>query len=290
MSPNLVILAGGISSRMRKPLPPGAGADAKLLREADEKSKSMLGVGRGGRPFLDYLIWNAREAGYADIVIVIGEKDGGIRDRYGRAMTGNEFHGVRISYALQAIPPGRTKPEGTADALLCALRARPDWRGSACTVCNSDNLYSRGVLRALRETGHSAALIDYDRDALGFERSKIEQFAVLEKDPDGYLKGIIEKPSPEEFERARDPSGRVGVSMNIFRFSSDGVIPYLESVPFHPLRAEKELPGAVALMIRDHPRAVWTIPVAEYVPDLTGRGDIAVVMEYMREHYPADLF
>jgi NDP-sugar pyrophosphorylase family protein len=290
MNPNLVILAAGISSRMRKPAEGSAGLDPALMRDADERSKSMLGVGPGGRPFLDYLIWNAREAGYADIVIVIGQHDRGIRDRYGPAMAGNNFHGVRVSYALQRIPEGRTKPLGTADALLEALRARTDWRGMKFTVCNSDNLYSRDALRKLRETEHAGALIDYDRDALRFAQSKIEQFAVLEKDPDGYLSAIIEKPSPADFERVRDSAGRVGVSMNIFRFSYDTVIPFLEDVPFHPVRLEKELPAAVALMIRTVPRSVAAIPASEYVPDLTGRGDIAMVREYMREHYPADLF
>ncbi|HEX7572793.1 MAG TPA: sugar phosphate nucleotidyltransferase [Bacteroidota bacterium] len=290
MNPNLVILAGGVSSRMKEVAPVPEGMDAGLLIEAGEKSKSMLGVGRLGRPFLDYLISNAREAGYADLVIVVGENDGGIRARYGSAMRDNEFHGVRISYAVQPVPGGRTKPLGTADALLCALRVRTDWRGKKFTVCNSDNLYSQSVLKQLLETGHPGALIDYDRDALRFEQSKIEQFAVLEKDSDGYLTGIIEKPSLEDIRRVRDAWGRVGVSMNIFRFSYDTVLGFLEEVPLHPVRQEKELPAAVALMVRRNPRSVLAIPVSEYVPDLTGRGDIGGVQEYLRDHCAVDPF
>jgi glucose-1-phosphate adenylyltransferase len=290
MNPNLVILAGGVSSRMRKAAPAPDGTDSGLLVDAGQKSKSMLGVGPGGRPFLDYLIYNAREAGYADLVIVVGENDGGIRARYGSAMQDNEFHGVRISYAVQAVPGGRTKPLGTADALLCALRVRTDWCGKKFTVCNGDNLYSRGVLKQLLETGHPGALIDYDRDALRFAQSKIEQFAVLEKDSDGYLTGIIEKPSPEDIRRVRDASGRVGVSMNIFRLSYDTVLGFLEEVPLHPVRQEKELPAAVALMVRRNPRSVLAIPVSEYVPDLTGRADIGGVQGYLRDHCSADPF
>ena len=290
MNPNLVILAGGVSSRMRKVAPVPDGMDAGLLREAGEKSKSMLGVGPLGRPFLDYLIYNAREAGYADIVIVVGENDGGIRARYGSAARDNEYHGVRISYAVQTVPEGRTKPLGTADALLCALRVRTDWRGTKFTVCNSDNLYSRGVLKLLLDTTHSGALIDYDRDALRFEQSKIEQFAVLEKDSDGYLSGIIEKPSPGDIRRLRDASGRVGVSMNIFRFSYDTILEFLEEVPLHPVRQEKELPSAVDLMLRRNPHSLFAIPASEYVPDLTERGDIALVQEYLRDNYSADPF
>jgi NDP-sugar pyrophosphorylase family protein len=290
MNPHLVILAGGVSSRMKEAAPVTSGVDPGLLVEAGQKSKSMLGVGRLGRPFLDYLISNARDAGYTDLVIVVGENDGGIRARYGNAMRDNEFHGVRISYAVQAVPRGRTKPLGTADALLCALRVRTDWRGKKFTVCNSDNLYSQSVLKQLLETGHPGALIDYDRDALRFGQSKIEQFAVLEKDSDGYLTGIIEKPSPEDIRRVRDASGRVGVSMNIFRFSYDTVLGFLEEVPLHPLRQEKELPAAVALMIGRSPRSLFAIPASEYVPDLTGRGDIAIVQKYLRDDCSADRF
>ena len=269
-------------------VPPGT--DPSLLREAGKKTKSMLGVGPGGRPFLDYLLWNAREAGYTDIVIVIGEEDGGVRVRYGRAERNNEFHGLRISYALQRIPEGRSKPLGTADALLCALRDRPDWRGMKFTVCNSDNLYSRNALRILRDTVHSGALIDYDRDALLFDQSKIEQFAVLEKDPEGYVSAIIEKPSAADMQRVKDAAGRVGVSMNMFRFSYDIVAPFLEEVPLHPVRHEKELPVAVSLMIGRVPRSMFAIPASEYVPDLTERGDIETVRRYMHEHFASDPF
>ena len=70
---HLVILAGGISSRMRKPA--SGIVDVDLMKEADAKSKSMIGVGRENLPFLNYLLFNAREAGYADVVLVIGERD-----------------------------------------------------------------------------------------------------------------------------------------------------------------------------------------------------------------------
>ena len=290
MNPNLVILAGGVSSRMKKETEAAADQDAGLFREAGEKPKSMLGVGPGGRPFLDFLIWNAREAGYREIVIVIGEHDGGIRGRYGRAMRDNEFHGVRISYAIQRIAPGRSRPEGTADALRCALRERADWAGTKFTVCNSDNLYSPNVLGRLLGTPHPGALIDYDRDALGFDPSRIGQFAVIEKDQEGYLKAIIEKPSPADIERVRDASGRVGVSMNIFRFTYDIVSGVLDEVPLHPVRQEKELPAAVEMLVRGNPRAMSALPVSEYVPDLTGRGDIAIVRKYLRDNCPSDLW
>ncbi|MEW6512142.1 MAG: sugar phosphate nucleotidyltransferase [Bacteroidota bacterium] len=286
MQPNIVILAAGIASRMRTPRRTPAGTDARLLREAEEKTKSMIGVGMGGRPFLDYLIYNVREAGYTDVVLVVGEESAAMRAHYGERERGNPYHGVTISYAVQRIPGGRTKPLGTADAVLCAMMSRPDWAETQFTVCNSDNLYSINALRLMRETAAPCALIDYDRDALGFEPSRIEKFAVLQTDSEGYLTGIIEKPSPDEIARLRGPSGRIGVSMNIFRFAYDLMLQPLKETPLHPVRLEKEIPAALMLLIARHPRSVLTIPLAERVPDLTSKEDIAEVQRFLARNYP----
>ena len=94
---------------------------------------------------------------------LIGELRLVCREQYGPADRNNSFRGLSISYALQPIPAGRAKPLGTADALLCALRSREDWRGRSFTVCNSDNLYSVDALRRLLDDGHRNALIDYDQ-------------------------------------------------------------------------------------------------------------------------------
>lgn len=286
MDPNLVILAGGISSRMKQSTAASAKIDPTLRREVQEKSKSMIGLGDGHRPLLDYVLYNARAAGYRDIVIVVGERDRSIRDYYGVADEGNRVYGLTLSYAVQTIPPGRVKPLGTADALLQALRATARWRGHKFTVCNSDNLYSRRALRLMLDSPGIGAMIDYDRSGLEFEQERIEQFAVTAKSDDGFLLEIIEKPSGDVIDRVRDHAGRVGVSMNIFRLSYDHILPFLESVPLDPARQEKELPAAVAMMIRQHPDAVKAIPLAEHVPDLTNQADIPRVQEFLRREFP----
>ena len=138
---------------------------------------------------------------------------------------GNSYHGLTISYAVQPIPPDRTKPLGTADALLRALLSRPDWTGKRFSVCNSDNLYSIRALTLIRESTYDCAMIDYDRAALKFDRARIEQFAVLVKNSGGAIVDIIEKPTADEVARARDINGRVGVSMNLFRFPMSRYFP-----------------------------------------------------------------
>lgn len=282
---NLVILAGGISSRMKKPGTASVSLDPRLKEDADSKSKSMIGVGGDYRPFLDFLLLNASEAGYSDAVVVIGAGDLSIREYYGRKDSGNTFHGLSISYAVQRIPDGRSRPLGTADALMHALRFRPDWRGSSFTVCNSDNLYSTRALSTMLELGNPAGMIDYDRAGLEFEQDRIEQFAVIRKNSEGFLEEIIEKPAPEEIGRFQHSNGRIGVSMNIFRLPYDDILPCLETVPLHPDRHEKELPTAVMMMIRKGHQPVKTFPFSEHVPDLTHKDDIVLVQRYLAQHY-----
>jgi len=288
MDRTIVILAGGISSRMRKAL--SVPLNPRLRREAEELSKSMIGVGEGFRPFLDYVLFNVREAGYRDVVIVIGERDNSIREYYGKAERGNEVFGLSVSYAIQRIPLGRGKPLGTADALLQALGAAPQWRGRKFTVCNSDNLYSVEALRLMLASEDPGAMIDYDRAALEFDQAMIEQFAVTRVSARGFLVDILEKPHAGAMTQSQDGSGRIGVSMNLFRLSYDLVLPFLESVPLHPLRLEKELPAAIQMMVRKYPESVRAIPMAEHVPDLTSQSDIPRVQEYLRRTFPPFTF
>ena len=285
MNGKLVVLAGGISSRMKKSLSSSVQIEKKLKEDAERKPKSMMGIGNHQRPFLDYLLFNAREVGYRDVIIVVGERDHSIQDHYGQKERGNIYHGLSIAYAVQKIPEGRSKPLGTGDALLCALRVREDWHGCSFSVCNSDNLYSQEALRLMLDSPHTNALIDYDRSSLKFEKSRIEKFAVTRKDKENYLVEIIEKPSEEEIESVRGKDDMIGVSMNLFRLDYDMILPYLETVPMHSGRQEKELPTAVIMMVKDHPKSCYAYPLKEHVPDLTQLSDVNFIRDYLDKTY-----
>ncbi len=260
--------------------------DPGTLHDAEEKSKSMIGIGKEGRPFLDYLLYHAEQAGYRDIVLVIGEDDQPFREYYGKADSGNRFHRLEISYAVQKVDSGREKPAGTADALLQGLKAKPEWRHRAFTVCNSDNLYSVDSLGTMLSAGNQCAMVAFDRAFLGQDPARAEQFAVVKTSADGFLREIIEKPSPEEIARIAEVHGSVGVSMNLFRFEYDRIFPFLEAVPMHPVRLEKELPAAVMLMVYAFPECMRTSVAKEAVPDLTSRDDIHRVRQYIERTYP----
>jgi NDP-sugar pyrophosphorylase family protein len=283
MDPNIIILAAGASSRMKASAAAILTTDPVLSRDVEEKPKAMIGIGERRRPFLDYLLDNVEDAGYHDVVIVVGEGDATIRQYYAVDNGAAQYPALDISYAVQKLPEGRSKPLGTADAVLEALNAKQEWKGKKFTVCNSDNLYSVKALKLLVEDFHDNAMIDYDRSALKFGYERIEQFAIITKDNEGYLQNIIEKPSAEEIKHAADLSGRIGVSMNIFRFSYDDIHPFLENVPMHPVRHEKELPVAVKMMVVHQPQAMFAIPRSEHVPDLTVQSDILEVKSYLKE-------
>ncbi|RED26408.1 glucose-1-phosphate adenylyltransferase [Flavobacterium cutihirudinis] len=285
MHNNLVILAGGASSRMKKEaildnLSP------EEIAQANERSKGLIGVGASGRPLLDYLLWNAKKAGYENIYIIIGEQGELFKEFYGSEMENNDFHGLNISFAVQYIPEGRVKPFGTADALFQAVEQYPELNSQFYSVCNSDNLYSAEALRALRETESPNAFISYDRDAMEFPSERISRFAIAKLDANNQLLDILEKPSEDVLEQYKDSEGKIRVSMNAFKFNGKTLYTHLKNCPVHPERDEKELPTVLLNSVKENPNTTVGIPFSEHVPDLTAKEDIAEVKTYLAKYYP----
>ena len=284
MHTNLIILAGGASSRMKKQTSYEGLSEEEIL-QANKRSKGLIGVGPNGRPLMDYLLYNAKQAGYKNIYIVISEQGGLFKEFYGNNNRNNDFHGLNISFSIQYIPKGRVKPFGTADALFQTVVQYPELNTQYYTVCNSDNLYSYEALLALRNTNSDNAFISYSRGALEFPSERISRFALAKLGEENYLLDIIEKPDSEEVENYRDTSGKLRVSMNAFKFKGSMLIDYLKNCPINSERNEKELPTALLNMLADYPNSTIGIPFSEHVPDLTAKEDIVAVKEYLSKHY-----
>ena len=285
MHDNLIILAGGASSRMKKQVTVDNLSEEEIA-QANERSKGLIGVGPNGRPLLDYLLLNAKKAGYKNIYIIIGEQGDLFKEFYGSENSNNEFNGLTISFATQYIPEGRIKPFGTADALFQAIEQYPELNAQEYTVCNSDNLYSTEALYALRETSSPNAFISYNRDALEFPSERISRFAIAKLSENNQLLDILEKPTAEVLESYKDAEGKLRVSMNAFKFNGALLYPYLKNCPVHPERDEKELPTVLLNALKEHPDTTLGIPFSEHVPDLTAKEDIAEVKAYLKKHYP----
>lgn len=267
---SLVIMVGGASSRMKRSLESGPhkGIMAGLPH------KSLIPVGRRGRPFLYHLAENALKAGYGRLYLITGAGNTAFAELVAQ---GGLPAGLKVHLAVQALAAGREKPLGTADALQQCLDQYPELLDRTFTVCNGDNLYSVGALAALtepREVPH--ALISYAGSGLGFPDERIAKFALMDISPQGHLKGIVEKPLEGELSKFRDAQGELRVSMNIFSFQGRGIYPYLENCPIDPIRQEKELPKAVGLLVAKEPSALICIPRSEPLPDLTDARDIGL--------------
>ncbi|MEC7772415.1 MAG: sugar phosphate nucleotidyltransferase [Bacteroidota bacterium] len=266
---SLIIMVGGASSRMKRSL-----KDMEGQKDVMDNipHKSLIPVGKNGRPFLYYLVQNAVEAGYTKLYLITSPENEAFRNLKEQDDLPT---GLEVFLAVQSVPEGRTKPLGTADALQQCLDQYPELKQTTFTVCNGDNLYSIGALQDLREERKAPhALISYGSSGFDYTEERIAKFAVMDISPDGFLQDIIEKPDVEDVPKYKDASGELRVSMNIFSFSGKEIYPYLEKCPIDPVRKEKELPKAVATLVAEQPKSVLCIPRSEHIPDLTDANDI----------------
>jgi NDP-sugar pyrophosphorylase family protein len=126
MQPTLVILAAGMASRYGS-------------------MKQIQGFGPSGETIMDYSIYDAIRAGFKKVVFIIRKefaKD--FQDIFEPRLRGK----IAIDYVFQdlgafldgyTVPEGRTKPWGTAHAVLCAKDAVKE----PFAVINADDFYGR---------------------------------------------------------------------------------------------------------------------------------------------------
>lgn len=281
---NLVILAGGASSRMKKEALSNSSLSDKEMNQANQRSKSLISIDASGRPLMDYLLYNAKKAGYKNIFIITGKENALFKIFYGEKDSSNDFHSLTVNFAVQEIPADRVKPFGTADAVYQAMMQYPVLQTNSFTVCNSDNLYSVKALELLRsDTDLQNGLISYDRDTLLFSSERISRFALMLFDKESHLKNIVEKPDLNLIENLKGDDGKLRVSMNIFKFDGSLFFQYVKNCEVHPIRNEKELPAALMAMLKEHPNSVKGITLSEHVPDLTSKEDIAILKEWVKD-------
>ena len=286
MKKRLLILAGGMASRMKKALAEeNSDLDPKLVAQANAVTKGMIQVGKNGKTLIDYQLYNAHLAGIEEVMLLLHPTDNVSQEYCESLMAKDATWGMKIVFARQQIAADREKPAGTADAVYQALSQHADWQKGRVIVCNSDNLYSVNALKTLWASEVPQALISYHRDSLLYPEERISAFALIRTDAEGYLLEIIEKPTKEQADELMAKQGRLGVSMNVFVFEASTFLPYLAKTPFHPVRNEKELPTSVVMFGEGEGKGFFAIPLAENVPDLTSKEDILVMQKYLEETY-----
>ncbi len=275
----LLILAGGMSSRMKKNNDNIQNIGTDILEQANLLPKSMIGLGKNGRPFLDYVLHNAWKGGVREVILLLNPKDTFSQEYYEKLLLQNKLWGLEISFARQLIPEGREKPMGTTDAILQALSQFPHWKKDTFIVCNGDNLYPILAFELLIQNNSRNAMLDWDSKY--YEVSRTRNCAIIMKDKEEFLVDLIEKPNDDEWKNISQSMPRIGISWNIFKFFAPDVLPFLENTPLHPIRNEKELPVTVRRWIQDQKQVIKTIPIDYLLPDLTSKEDIPEVQKLL---------
>jgi dTDP-glucose pyrophosphorylase len=126
MKPALVILAAGMASRYGS-------------------MKQVEGFGPSGETIMDYSIFDAIRTGFGKVVFIIRQEfEQNFRDVMGKKIEDK----IEVKYVFQEltkytdgfdIPAGRTKPWGTAHAVLCAREEVNE----PFAVINADDFYGR---------------------------------------------------------------------------------------------------------------------------------------------------
>ncbi len=272
MTKTIVVLAAGMSSRMKKSI--DSDIDDSKADEANKKSKSLITF--GDKPFIYFLLKNIVEAGFENVIMVVGKDFDDFKKQLDNLNFNNK---LKIDYAIQKIPKDRVKPFGTADAVFQTMDQIEILKNSSFCVCNSDNLYSTNSLRIIRENAYENAVLAYDRDSLNFPKERVSSFSILMTDDNFNLLNFIEKPTQEQVDQNLDSNGKIRVSMNIFKFNGLQAFDFIKNCPINPIRNEKELPSAIVNMINENDLYMKGIPIAEHVPDLTSKADINIIQK-----------
>ena len=257
--PILVVMAAGMGSRYGG------------LKQIDP-------VGSHGEALLDYSIYDAWQAGFETVVIIIKEA---IRKDFMEYVAPRlEKCPLEIRYAYQeidkipegfGIPEGRTKPWGTTHAVMCAREAIGD---NPFVVLNADDFYGRTAFRAAynwlknNDKPHTYCMVGYEVGRTVSESGAVTR-GVCEFDRFGYLSNIVECKKIEKYEDGVRVMSRTGewvdipvehpVSMNMWGFQPDfldtvdAMFPdfLTHVVPNDPMKAEFLLPTTVGQLLNE---------------------------------------
>jgi NDP-sugar pyrophosphorylase family protein len=181
MKPTLVIMAAGMASRYGS-------------------MKQIQQFGPGGETIMDYSIYDAIKAGFKKVVFIIRRDFAeDFKNIFEPKLKGK----IETEYVFQemdkyidgfSVPPDRTKPWGTAHAILCAQ----DAVNEPFAVINADDFYgSDGFVKAhdflkndCREDVY--AIVGYQLANTLSEHGTVSR-GVCEVDKDNNLKGIKER-------------------------------------------------------------------------------------------------
>jgi NDP-sugar pyrophosphorylase family protein len=216
MQPTLLILAAGMASRYGS-------------------LKQIQKFGPSGETIIDYSIYDAIRAGFGKIVFIIREnfaeefKEIFEPKLKGRVETAYVFQNMNAFVNGHTVPADRTKPWGTAHAVMCAK----DAINEPFAVINADDFYGRDAFEKMaaflnKECNEKTySLVGYELGKTVSEHGSVSR-GVCEVDSKGNLTGITERTKiytengsivAEEADAKLELGPQTPVSMNFFGFS-----------------------------------------------------------------------
>ena len=298
--PVLVVMAAGMGSRYGG------------LKQIDP-------VGSCGEAILDYSIFDAHEAGFETIVIIIKEaikKD--FMETVGARLAKAP---VEIRYAYQeldrlpagyTVPEGRTKPWGTSHAVLCAKEAID---GAPFAVINADDYYGKSAFKTISDALCKAEDTEkFDYCMVGYEVGKTvtENGSVARgvcyTDENGYLTEVVERTRIEKYdggihytedgENWVDLTEDTIVSMNMWGFTPSfldeiekGFAAFLDNAfKTNPLKGEYFLPFVVQTLLSTDRATVKVETSADKWYGVTYAADKPVIVSALREKTAQGLY
>ncbi len=206
--------------------------------------KQMEPIGPGGEFLMDFSAFDAKEAGFSKVVFVIKKE---MEEDFKRIAVSRIQKYIDVDYVFQSmddLPAGRTKPWGTAHAILCCK----DKVTTPFAIINADDYYGKAayvVLNdALKEIKKGEMfLVGYDLAQTTTENGTVTRGVC--KVEDGYLTGIRETKGISGFTYCEDgetvhnlPEDTI-VSMNMWGFGTE-IFDYLER-EFEVFKNEKDV-------------------------------------------------
>ena len=298
--PVLVVLAAGLGSRYGG-------------------LKQMDPVGGHGQSIIDYSLFDARRAGFEQVIFVITrELEADFRETVG-ARVGR---GMDVRYAFQSmedlprgyrVPFGRQKPWGTTHAVLAAR----ELIDGPFAVINADDCYGPEAFRVIFDylTHHrdrpdcfQYAMVGYHLSSTVTEHGSVAR-GVCRLSPDGLLEEIVERTriekdgdggrfTPDGGQTWEHLPGSTLVSMNFWGFQHSFLQEAQERFPVFldrildgdPLRGECYLPLLVDDMLRRGRAQVRVLSSADRWYGVTYREDKPAVTAAIAEKTGAGLY
>jgi len=227
-----------------------AGQGTRMLHLTKNKSKHLIRVNE--RPFLAYVLDNLLEAGYEDIILVVGHAANLMKN-----FLKDHGYKAKIVNQFEVLGP-KEKIYGTACPLMCVKDILKEKQ--FLFICG-DNLYS---VRDLKEMARDD---DYNYVA-GLIHENPEKYGVLLTD-DGFLKEIVEKP--------KKYIGNL-INTGMYKFTSE-VFAKLPEIK-KSSRGEYEITDAVTLLAKE--KKVKVVKLNDGWMDFGNPGDIIKISRFLK--------